>query len=154
LRKVYSAVGLNEARFLEGLVFLRTLQERVLALSCLDIADATPIYSNKRHQKALTYVLDQQQSKEVARSNAVPVPPPGMNNSQLSFRLSDVLLGRFSPVGQALLCSNKYNSNRQYSVYSLLFIIAMLVPSGLVNGLVAGCRLKSNSDSLSIHLSL
>ena len=83
------------------------------------------------------------------------LPPPGMNNSQqLSFRLLDVLLGRFSPVGRALLCSNKYNSNRQYSIYSLLFIIAMLVPSGLVNGLVVGCRFKLNSDSFSIHLSL
>jgi len=128
-----SAVGLNEARFLEGLVFLLALQERVLALSCLDIADATPIYSNKWHQKALIYVLDQQQSKEVARSNAVPLPPPGMNNSQLSFPLSDVLLGRFSPVSRTLLCSNKYNSNRQTS-------IAMIVPRGLVNGLGVGCR--------------
>jgi hypothetical protein len=56
-----SAVGLNEARFLEGLVFLRALHERVLALSCLDIADATPIYSNKRQQRALIYLLDQRQ---------------------------------------------------------------------------------------------
>jgi hypothetical protein len=44
-----SAVGLNEARFLEGLVFLRALQERFLALSCLDIADGTQSISNEWH---------------------------------------------------------------------------------------------------------
>ena len=48
-----SAVGLNEARFLEGLVFYRALHERFLALSCLDIADGTQSTPMKGIKKAL-----------------------------------------------------------------------------------------------------
>jgi hypothetical protein len=69
--------------------------------------------------------LDQRQSKEVTRSDGVPVPPPGMNSHTCRILLWTCCSFAFQWV--AGCCDLiKYNSNRQCSIYSLLVLIECL----------------------------